>query len=199
MNPHDDPAFRNDLALSFERAVDLLVRGAHDRHSAAHTPAIATVGLDGAPRLRTVVLRRFDRASMTAWFHSDVRSSKVAELRAHPAIGLLVYDRGHKIQLRLSGEGVLHTGDAVTEDHWARTSPQGRRTYGVAPGPGALIEHPGQADESIDVAGPAQQREQFVVVEMVASRLEWLYLSHAGHRRASFERADGWSGHWQSP
>ncbi|NBR79124.1 MAG: pyridoxamine 5'-phosphate oxidase, partial [Alphaproteobacteria bacterium] len=60
----------------------MLERGAADRRSAFHTPTVATIGLDGRPRLRTIVLRACDTANRSLRFHTDARSDKINELRA---------------------------------------------------------------------------------------------------------------------
>jgi len=44
-------------------AFRLIARGVADRRSPFRTPTLATVGVDGRPRLRTVVLRAFDAAA----------------------------------------------------------------------------------------------------------------------------------------
>ena len=56
------PPFFDDLDASLAHAWRLLTRGVNDRRSGFHTPAIVTVGLDGAPAMRTVVLRHVDEA-----------------------------------------------------------------------------------------------------------------------------------------
>ncbi|MGD9409624.1 MAG: pyridoxamine 5'-phosphate oxidase, partial [Thiohalocapsa sp.] len=52
-----DEHFYNDLDATFDQVWQRLGRGAVDRRSGFHTVQLASVGLDGAPRVRTVVLR----------------------------------------------------------------------------------------------------------------------------------------------
>jgi hypothetical protein len=83
------PAFYDDLPQTLRACWTLLERGAADRRSAFHTLAVATTGLDGRPRVRTVVSRRVDPPARAVRFHADSRSAKVAELRADPRLALL--------------------------------------------------------------------------------------------------------------
>ena len=64
----------DDLAATLETALSYLERAAADRKSALHTPVLATIGLDGTPRTRMIVLRRMDRESGRLIFHTDLRS-----------------------------------------------------------------------------------------------------------------------------
>ncbi len=83
-------------ALTLEGALHAafgrLAEGARDGRSPFRTPALATLGRDGAPQLRTVVLRGFDPAARSLSIHTDRRSAKVAELAADPRAALHVYD-----------------------------------------------------------------------------------------------------------
>lgn len=50
--------------------------------------------------------------------HTDLRSPKVAEIRANPAVSLLFYDVPGKRQLRAKGRGVIHNQDGLTVERW---------------------------------------------------------------------------------
>jgi hypothetical protein len=162
-------------------AFRLLARGAADRRSHFHTPALATVGADGAPSLRTLVLRGFDPAARTLRLHSDRRSGKWAELAADPRAALLGYDPGARIQLRLAGRVTLHAADDLSAAAWAASRPASRFIYAVEPGPGTPVPDPPPAPRE-EGAGEAR----FGVILLRFDRLEWLHLHHAGHRRAAF-------------
>ena len=64
------------LPDALDLAFAALAAGAADRHDAFHTPALASIGYDGAPALRTVILRRFDAAQRELQLHTDSRSPK---------------------------------------------------------------------------------------------------------------------------
>ncbi|MGY6410125.1 MAG: hypothetical protein ACXIUV_03735 [Alkalilacustris sp.] len=80
----DPPPWAATLPTLHAEAWARLVRGVHDRRAAARHPTLATVAADGAPQLRTVVLRAADRAQARLHVHTDLRSAKVGDLRAEP-------------------------------------------------------------------------------------------------------------------
>ena len=189
-----------DLQAVLSEATRLLSRAVADRRSPMHTPTVATIGLDGRPRLRTVVLRGFDPARREFRFHTDVRSDKIAEIRAEPRIGLHVYDPGSRVQIRLGARAMLHTDDAVAENAWQTSQPMSRACYAIQPGPGTAIEAGGAFALPTGPAEIAGGRPNFVAVTGVIDELEWLHLAASGHRRALF----GWVGEactagWQAP
>lgn len=175
----------DELAQAFR----LFARGVADRRSAFHTPSVATAGADGAPRIRTVVLRSCDAAGRTLGFHTDLRAAKVGQLRADPAVALHVYDSGLRIQVRARGLAALHHEDEVTRAAWRAASPSSRDTYRVSQGPGSVVPGP----EAVDPLGLGHEDAyaRFVAVRVTVTELEWLHLASAGHRRVRFTWPDG--------
>ncbi|MGC6401018.1 pyridoxamine 5'-phosphate oxidase family protein [Sphingomonas sp. FW199] len=178
------PAHADDLDATLDEAFRLLRRGVVDRKSPFRTLNVATVGADGVPSVRTVVLRGFDPAARLIRFHTDRRSAKVSEIQHQPRVALHAYDRGTQVQLRLSGTAAIHSGDAAAEAAWARSAPGARACYAIQPAPGTPVSAPVPAPAIED---EEQARAQFVLVEVVFDTLEWLWLSSAGHRRARFD------------
>jgi hypothetical protein len=172
-----DRALEESLAEAFRR----LSRGVADRRSAFHTPTLATIGADGAPQARTVVLRGFEAASRTLRMHTDGRSAKAADLARDPRCALHLYDPGAKLQLRLAGHATLHAEDAVAEQAWADSRDFSRMCYAIEPAPGTPIAAPPPAPR--DALGG---RAAFRVILLRFDRLEWLELAAEGHRRARF-------------
>ena len=127
--------------------------------------------------------------------HTDTRSAKHAELRARSSATLHGWDAGAQVQLRISGQASLHTGDDAALA-WAALRPESRATYRVRPGPGTVLATPdatGQADER-------HARSVFCVVRLMVGRLEWLHLGQGGHRRARFTWDDaGTQAMWLVP
>lgn len=182
------PAHADDLGAIREEAFRLLARGVADRRSACHTPCLATIGLDGAPRLRSVVLRGFAAADRRLRLHTDIRSAKCQEIRANPRAAVHVYDPGGQFQLRLAGLARLHHGDAEAAAAWAGSASHSRACYAILPGPGTPVPLPPAAPPADDSGAP-----HFAVIGFTFESLEWLWLNRAGHRRARFvwEGADG--------
>lgn len=185
----ETPAFADDLDEMRAHAWRQLSRGVKDRRSPFHTPGIATIGLDGRPRLRTVVLRAVEPATARLRFHTDARSDKTAELSADPRIALHVYDHQGKFQVRIEGRALVHRDDDLAEQAWRASRVGSRACYATVPAPGGAIAEGGAfrlpADESEILAG----RAHFCAVEVVAEALETLWLAHDGHRRARFSVA----------
>ena len=181
------PGWYNDLDAFEAHAWAMLARGAADRRSPFHTPALATVGADGAPRVRTVVLRGVDVSERVVRVHSDARADKVAGIERTGRAELMGYDRGAKLQLRASGPATVHRADGVADAAWEATRSFSRACYRVEPRAGARIEAGG------DYAQPSDGedgRENFAVIRVRVEALEALYLAAAGHRRARFAPGD---------
>ncbi|GJD48477.1 Pyridoxine/pyridoxamine 5'-phosphate oxidase [Methylobacterium crusticola] len=196
----DHPPFYDDLPGCLAEAWLRLGEGVAQRRGAFHTPALATTGRDGAPRLRTVVLRGADAAARSLRFHCDARSDKAREIARDPRVALHAYDAGAKIQLRVEGAATLHGDDAVAEAAWAASLPMSRVGYATAPAPGTPIP----AGDAYALPGDAAQaqggRAHFRAVVVAVARLEFLYLARAGHRRALFTWEAGAAGAtWLAP
>jgi pyridoxamine 5'-phosphate oxidase len=189
------PAFADDLDATLAEAFRLLGVGVADRRSPFHTPSLASIGPNGAPRIRTLVLRGFDPASRTLRLHTDPRSGKVHDIAAGPRVALHAYGAGTQVQLRLGGTATLHTDDAIADNAWAATPPNARLVYTSTLPPGASIRTPALPAPTSD------GRENFAVLVMQFDALEWLSLSAAGHRRARFtwDRAGEASAEWLVP
>jgi pyridoxamine 5'-phosphate oxidase len=204
----DGPDFYNDLDLSFAQAWDVIEPGATKRSSPAHTPVVATVGNEGEPQLRVMVLRAADRASRLLRFHTDARSNKIMEIGSGCAASMLMYDPSEKLQLRLSGtlSSALEGGDV--DAAWSGSTTFARRCYMAEVAPGTQSDGPTSGlPEWIEGKQPveadlADARQNFAVLWFETRVVEWLYLANNGHRRARWEwqpAADTWSGRWLVP
>lgn len=93
--PH---AWATDLGTLHAQIWERLVRGVHDRRAAARHPTLATVAPDGLPETRTVVLRAANATTACLDIYTDLRSAKVASLRANPRAVLHVWDSSAHLQ-----------------------------------------------------------------------------------------------------
>jgi hypothetical protein len=194
------PAFYDDLAGTFAELWRLLAEGAAQGRSGFHLPALATLGAEGTPRLRTVVLRAADRSAGTLRFHCDRRSDKAAEILANPACALAAYDEAAKIQIRVEGRATLHTDDAVAEAAWAGSRAMSRVCYAAEPGPGTALPAGGAYTLPDEASAVPLGRPHFAAVIVRAERLDLLYLDRRGHRRAAWRREEpDWQGGWIAP
>jgi hypothetical protein len=196
--PETDAALHDSLPATLARAFAMLSEGVTSRRGAAHSPALATIGLDGRPRLRTVVLREVDEAARTLRFHTDRRSEKVPEIEREPRVALHVYDQAAKFQMRVEGRASLHRDDAVADAAWAGSRAMSRACYGTVPAPGRPIGEGGafrlpEPDE-LDAG-----RANFAAVVVTLERIETLHLAFTGHRRALFRFEGTWGATWLVP
>ena len=178
------PPHTEDLAAVLAAAFAMLADGVDNRKAAANRPALATVGTDGTPQVRTVVLRAFDPETRTLQVHADRRSAKIPELNANPHATLHVYDAAKDVQLRLSCRATVHCSGPVHDRAWAAKHPASRAYYTLTATPGDPIRSP---DEGEFASGQGDRgKENFAVLEIEILRLEWLYIGEEGHRRARF-------------
>ena len=196
------PAFYDSLENALTEAWHLLELGTTDRRSAFHAPVVASVDLQSNPSARTMILRNVDRDSRTLAFHSDIRSAKIAQWRADPAACVIAYDANNKIQLRLTGVVTVHADDEVANRAWQDSRAMSRLTYCVDDAPGTEIITPmtlpapkldivnDVSDQEADQV-PDLGRENFCVVTVHVTSIEWVYLAAQGNRRALFSWPDG--------
>lgn len=94
-------------------------------------PVLATVDADGAPAVRSVVLRAYDPTGDTLEITTRADSAKVGQLRLNAQGELLLWIPEDRLQLRLRGTwSVLDTrGDARRDAGWSALSEATRRTF----------------------------------------------------------------------
>lgn len=162
----------------------LLARGAHAADSPVHTPVLATVGLDGEPDARTVLLHSADPDQRRLYFNTDRRSLKYAELSQTSRAMLVFFDPRSETQLRVRADILMHYHDDLTERLWHELPAAGRRLYATVAAPGTTASAPtaGMPPGASEEAG----YENFIVLEAIPTHLDWLHFGPAGHRRAAF-------------
>jgi len=180
-----------------------LIRGARDRKSPMHTPAVVTADVDA----RVMVLRAFDPDTWTLRFHTDTRAPKAAAVVADPRMAVLFYDKGAKIQIRARGIGRIESTGPLADAAWVQGTNFARRCYlGEGPGTPAAGPTSGLPPEfegvEPDEAQLVPARANFAVLMVAIERLDWLWLAHTGHIRAAFRRGAGdrdWTAEWLAP
>ena len=175
---------------------DRLVIGAVKSRTPFHTPSIATLH-QGEVSLRTVVLRKVLAQERELRFHTDVRSPKWQELSQYPSISALFYDAIDRIQLRVKGKAVLHHTNEITAVSWQKTSLSSRKCYLTKHNPSSFsaISTSGLTDdiehENFTLAESESGYSNFGIVSIHVQSIDWLWLNHAGHRRAFFDYEEG--------
>ncbi|MFQ3622643.1 MAG: pyridoxamine 5'-phosphate oxidase family protein [Acetobacteraceae bacterium] len=182
-----------DLQLLLDDIWRGLCRAAADRRHGWRTPVLATIGADGAPRARTVVLRAVDRQVRTLRLHTDRRSAKAGEIACDPRVALVFWDARARLQLRAGGIAELLTGGAARDAAWAATPPGARRDY-------ATLDAPGTPSPAAQAAYGGDGSANFALVLVRIVTIDWLSLARDGHRRAGFAlEEDGPRATWLVP
>ncbi|MEM1388094.1 MAG: pyridoxamine 5'-phosphate oxidase family protein [Pseudomonadota bacterium] len=171
---------------------DALARGVGDPRAAARRPALATIGADGGPEARIVVLRGVDRARGICTFYTDSASTKVSELAADPRAAMHIWEHGLKLQTRLRGP-CTRANDAQEDAAWAAEPDMSLGNYGVTPAPGTPID-------AFDAFERIPARARFAVMHLEVRQIDAVILADDIHRRAQYRRTDtGWERGWLAP
>lgn len=172
-----DEGALNDILTSVWRD---LVRGSVDRRSPWRWAAVASIGEDGRPRTRTVVLRSVDAQVPSIEIHTDRRSDKVAEWTADPRASALFFNARSATQIRIEGR-VEFPEQSVRRAVWDALHPGSRAPYLAALPPGAPRPASTPSNRGAEAAFG-----DFVVVRLRIETLDWLRLAPEGHVRARF-------------
>lgn len=188
-DPWDVPALPDVAERIWAGLAEAVNPGAHPWR----TPVLSTLGPKG-PSVRTVVLRGFTRPGFELIAFSDARAAKVEELLRGPESTWLFYNPAEHVQVRAHAKVRLHIHDSVAQTYWHRLPDEQRGRYQSTQVPGTPIPRPG---------GPVPPGEgdvrHFAVLIAHLQDLDWLWLGPGFHRRAQFQRNDGWQGHWVEP
>ena len=77
--------------------------------------SLGTIGLDGSPKVRTMVYRGFTSDSQDLMLSTDARSAKINEIQADPRMSVAWYFPITWQQLRMEGVARITTSDADPE------------------------------------------------------------------------------------
>lgn len=180
----------NDIWSAFDKATK--------SRSPLNLLQFASIGVDGAPQVRTVVLRRYDGEAATLSFTTDVRSQKIAEIRADPRVSFLGYDSEASIQYRASGTAIVVTDETEKLTVWHSLKGPTREMFNAPVAPSTVINGP--ADGQSVALEEREAFQHFALVTVTVTRLERLKLTSAPHERVAFDRvADQWKQQWLAP
>ncbi|AOR71705.1 pyridoxamine 5'-phosphate oxidase [Burkholderia stabilis] len=187
------------LARTYDRVWSCLEAGVSVQRSPFTMLQAATLGIDGAPKVRTIVLRQVSRADRVLSFHTDARSEKVAELRRDPRMSIVANDLDSLVQIRAEGAASICDDEAQRRAIWQSSRPHTLLLYRAPLPPGTPVESP--EDAHVDGTAPTGDGyENFCLIHMTITRIDWLELARAGHRRAVFDLHEGgYEGRWIAP
>lgn len=187
-----------DLSAFHLAAWDALRLGASPTRSPFTIWQCATLGLDGAPQLRSIVLRGADEASRALSFHTDLRSPKIREISADARVSLVGVDLDSHRQIRVGGTAQVVVDAARVQQMWSAARPHTLILYQAPLPPGTPIDAPEQGHVPAQAEGDGFAR--FALIEIRLQWLELLDLTPNRHRRARFHyEPAGWRGQWIAP
>ncbi|WP_193170492.1 pyridoxamine 5'-phosphate oxidase family protein [Nisaea nitritireducens] len=189
--PDKDP----DALALIDRASALLSAAPGNPQAAFRYPVLSTVGRDGGPNGRVLVLRAADPVTWQAALHTDSRAEKVAELAANSAAMLVFYDHEASLQLRLKGTIGRNADKATLEAIWAELPASNRPNYRASLPTGSAIS---AAGDGIDSASAQSGYENFDVLTFSAETADILQLARTGNRRYRLDVLSG-AGTWLVP
>ncbi len=156
--------------------------------------SFASATIDGAPTVRSVVLRAAEPEPGALEIYTDIESSKIAGLRKTPLASVLLWDPDMSFQIRAACTVEIHTGEAVAAK-WDAVPDHSRLSYGITPPPGQPI-----SDSTAYAKVPDQA--VFAVMHCLVDEIDAVHLGRP-HRRARFTRSSSnngdWAGNWLAP
>lgn len=157
---------------------------------------VATVGEDGAPSARVVLLKGFDERGFV--FYTNLTGRKGRDLFVDPRTALCFYWSAIDLQIRIEGTASL-VSDAEADEYFA-TRPRGSQIAAWASKQSSVVEPAGELDARVaryeaEFHGGAVPRPSFwsgFRVEPVSIEF-WKNRPDRLHDRTLFTRAgDGW-------
>jgi len=141
---------------------------------------LSSVGTEGKPQLRTMILRSLKPREKTLFFYTDSRSDKVEQWQKKPFCEALAYSHSNLMQLRLSGNiKILEQGDLFDQAKDGLV-PHQHKDYNSKLAPGSIYDS-SQAGLS--------ETLNFALVQLQVEHLEILVLQPKGseHFRWSYQ------------
>lgn len=181
----------NDLLFTEKLLWDFLEEAVATANKPMHQAIIGSAKQDLAI-MRTVVLRRVDKDTQKIYFHTDVRSEKIKDIRSTQKLSWLFYDQAYRTQIRMSGNTIVHHMDDLAKEHWIKTAHYSRRCYLQNEIPGTRVEGFQAVEKGVKTNMKYTMEEsevgfqQFAVVETQVNWMEWYYTHSTGNRRAIF-------------
>lgn len=186
--------------ISYEEILDetwrRLAKAASDRSHPMSLCWLATMSTNGEPRLRLMVLRGADRDHHTLWFHTDLRSQKIEQLRQLNLASIGTYDPHDGVEIRARGIVEVHSDDIMADQHWQQLELILRHAYSntLAPGSPIPVRDPRMAKihRSASFGDASLGRKNFAVLEFRTQAIEWLQVSSLGDRKALLSDESDW-------
>ncbi|MFO7719165.1 MAG: pyridoxamine 5'-phosphate oxidase family protein [Gillisia sp.] len=146
------------------------------------TCSLATSEISGGIRQRTVNLRKLTKEN-SLLFYTDVRSTKIEQIRKNPQASTLFYNPSLQLQIFLSGIIKVHSEDSLWDDHLENIEGRSINDYNTLYAPGKPIKNPIEVTRTKDL--------NFAILELIPDTIEYLKLRDEPNRiRALFKLKD---------
>lgn len=152
---------------------------------------LGTLGIEGEPRVRAIILRQFQESPERICFATNIHSEKVAEIRRSPQVALTGHDAERSVQLRIEGRASVVEDQTQRQRAWESLAPHSQQLYASTLVPGAPLSE--ELNDAVEDDGSAFERFAWVSIEL--EQLDWLDLSAEPHQRWQFtQQAGSWNG-----
>ena len=197
MKDKDYPDYIDEISKIYENLWINILDGSKNSLSDYHTFSLATFSQNQLSN-RTVVLRDCNKKDRTMSFHTNNLSKKIDDINLNPIVECIFYSKINKTQIRISGIAEIFTMNNICEKKWVEMSSQSKQCYFQNIAPGEIIDNPNQ----VQMENPDDLNiisENFAIIKINISMIDWLYLSSKGHRRVKFDKNRDFEGSWASP
>lgn len=184
---------------------DLLAEARQSQDPEPTAMTLATVGRDGRPAARTVLLKGFDERGFV--FYTNFNSRKGQQLAGNPQAALLFHWKHIREGVQVKLEGTVEPVSAAEADAYFASRPRGSQIGAWA----SLQSQPLESREQFDLrVAEVEQRYQGTDVprpphwsgfRIVPERIEfWYGAQFRLHERQCYQRSNGqWSKHMLYP
>jgi len=148
---------------------------------------LSTIGLDNSPRVRTVVFRGWNKEHEMQIF-TDKRSEKFKEIEINNNVEICWLFPKSKSQFRFRGRSKIEMGEKASW-YWEKLSPNSKSLW-AWPTPGELYEK--ESFSSNEIKDSPSKSSNFVVLEIVISQVDYLFLQKPIHMRKRWLRDSNW-------
>ncbi|MEM6365425.1 MAG: pyridoxamine 5'-phosphate oxidase family protein, partial [Planctomycetota bacterium] len=141
------------------------------------------------PTACMVVLRRSDRETRSLDLFTDRRSQKAKHVESNSVGQWLFWDRGSRVQFRISGSCHLITSGDEIESVWQSIPVPQRSDYLSQSPPGSKWSGPKPPNQNEIASIDTSDGRYFGILRLRAQHVDVLYLRRDGHVRAGLQYA----------
>lgn len=154
---------------------------------------LGTISNEGGPRIRAVIMRRFDQSPERIFFATNANAQKVIEIRDQPQVALTLQDNDSAVQLRIEGTANVVEDPAQRRNAWESLAPHSRQLYASPEVPGRPLTE--NVYSLVDDSEMRSAFERFAWIRMDLAWLDWLDLAAEPQHRWQFRLNEGsWRG-----